>query len=182
MSYFFDIPPKWSFVLFAYLGIDSVPFFFFYYEKTQVMWVLLEDRVPPMESEVIRNSVTLSFHVLWMDGDRQSKLRQPGILNLQSTSKMHVKKKAEVGGRQIIWGNDWQHCQSSLRKVIHWKLLVATEELKSGMVSLPHWFCLLFHLCSSLSSPWILLVFLGGSPAFLSIFWACFLLYDLFHM
>ena len=50
-----------------------------------------------MESEEIRNSVTLSFHVLWMDGDRQSKLRQPGILNLQSTSKMHVKKKQRWG-------------------------------------------------------------------------------------
>ena len=50
-----------------------------------------------MESEEIRNSVTLSFHVLWMDGDRQSKLRQPGILNLQSTSKMHVQKKQRWG-------------------------------------------------------------------------------------
>ena len=80
MSYFFDIPPKWSFVLFAYLGMDSV--FFFYYEETEIMWVLLEDRVPPMESEEVRNSVTLSFHALRMEADTQSKLRQPGILNL----------------------------------------------------------------------------------------------------
>ena len=80
MSYFLDILPKWSFVLFAYLRMDSV--FFFYYEETEVMWVLLEDRVPPKESEEVRNSVTLYFHALRMEADTQSKLRQPGILNL----------------------------------------------------------------------------------------------------
>lgn len=101
LSYFFDISPKWSFVLFAYLGIDSVPIF--YYEETQVMWVLLEDRVPPIESEEIRNSVTLSFHALWMEANTQSKLRQCRILNLQKYFKDACWEQKQGRGQTNCW-------------------------------------------------------------------------------
>ena len=73
MSYFFDIPPKWSFVLFAYLGIDSVPFFFFTMRKHKLCescW-----RIGSLQWSLKRSETLLLFLFMscgWMGTDSPS--------------------------------------------------------------------------------------------------------------
>ena len=98
---------------------------------------------------------------------------------------MHVKKKKAVagGGRVnksfgVMIGSTASLAPGNLstgNRCGNWGTEVRNGVLTSLILSV-------ISSMFSLSSPWILLIFLGSSPAFLSIFWAWFLLYDLFHM